>query len=83
MPRLYEGVWTQLKQRDKVKLRVRPGKLTTTKAGIIKEKNRDIAFKLMNDSGEKFRLKFCYIKETHELRIRLVQPLGIEEKVVV
>lgn len=83
MPRMYEEVWIQLKKKDKVKLRIRPSKLSTTKAGIIKEKNRDIPFKIMNDNGENFRLRFSYVKEKHELYVELIQPLGIEEKVVV
>lgn len=83
MPRKYEGVWLRLKQRDKVRLQVHPVKLSTTKAGIIKEKNKDVPFKIMNDNGETFRLRFDYDRETHILSIELRQPLGIEEKVVV
>lgn len=84
MPRMYEGVWLRLKVRDKVILRnIPPGRLSTVKAGIIKEKNRDIPFKIMNDNGETFRLKFCYKREKHQLNVKLVQQLGIEEKVVV
>lgn len=82
--RKYERIWIQLKERDRsvVKI-VHPSLAQTVKAGVIKEKNKDMAFKLLNDNGENFRLKIVYDTSSQRMEFRLVQPLGIAEKVIV
>jgi hypothetical protein len=65
-----------------VRLFVNPIDFQRTKAGIIKEKNKDIAFKIMNDNGDRFTLAFKYDPTTHVMVVKLKQRLGIEEKVI-
>jgi len=80
--RMYQDFWERIKQRNRLKLQVKPLDYPKLKQGIIKEKNRDIGFKILNDHGENFRLRFTYDREGMMLLIELRQPLGIEEKVV-
>jgi len=82
--RKYEKIWRQLKERDRSTVKIaHPSLAKRVRAGVIKEKNRDMAFKILNDNGETFRLKIDYDAATRKMEFRLVQPLGISEKVVV
>lgn len=77
--RKYEEAWLRLKNRDTVKLRVTPLMFARVKKAIIKEKDQDLSFKVLNEI-EQFRLHFEYDKQTYELAVQLKAKFGIEEK---
>ena len=79
--KLYLPIWERLKNRDKCVLSVAPGFLPRVKKAIIKEKNKDLAFKMLNES-EKFVLSFSYDREKLQLTVVLKQRFGLEGKVV-
>ena len=79
--RKYEPVWTALKHSQVVTLEVHPKLLPRVKKAIIKEKNIDLGFKVMNELENLF-LKFTVIEipdvqnKVH-LKVELKQSLGI------
>ena len=58
-----------------------PGAVKRLKKAVIKEKDEDKAFKMMNDH-DKFRLKITYDKKRQRLKFELLQKYGLEERVV-
>lgn len=76
MPRKYAPPWDKLKDSKQVTLKVLSiHEIPTVKKGIIKEKDRDVGFKLLSeDSNEKWLLEF----ETTGLimQIRLIKTLA-------
>lgn len=82
--RKYAAIWQQLKRDDYCYVSImHPALVQRVKAGVIKEKNKDVGFKLLNDNGETFRLKITYNSELGQMYFCLVQRYGIAEKEVV
>lgn len=75
--RKYQSVWERLKSKQKVTLEVMPAMVARVKKAIIKEKHKDVGFKVMNDH-DNFFLDFSYAKETQRLVVKLKQTLGLE-----
>lgn len=81
--RKYEQIWQQIKKRDKCVVQiVHPALVERVKKGVIKEKDRDLGFKVMNDV-EPFRLEIAYDRETQQMSFKLTQRLGMATKVMV
>jgi hypothetical protein len=79
----YIKIWQQLKRDDTVTVLIPHSSMVQrVKTGVILAKNRDLGFKVMNEV-EPLRLKISYNEETQRLTFRLVQRLGMVEKVVV
>ena len=55
--RKYQPIWERLKKRDRVVLEVEPWLARRVKKAVIKEKDSDIPFKIMNEL-ERLRLVF-------------------------
>lgn len=80
--RRYEQVWTQIKKNDKCVVQiVHPALVERVKRGVIKEKDRDLPFKVMNDT-EKFRLEITYDRASQKMSFKLTQKLGMAQKVM-
>lgn len=77
-PRKYEIIWTTLKEKRKVTLEVHPAMVERVKKAVIKEKDMDLAVKLINDI-EKPRLSFCYSSEKKRLVVELKMTYGLVE----
>ena len=79
MPRLYQPIWEEIKKRDKCFiLVVNPGMVSTVKRGVIKEKDQDLGFKILNDT-DKLKLQISYDEKTGEMRFELTNGLGMKE----
>ena len=82
MSRKYTEVWQRIKADDVCVLHIKhPSMASTIRIGVIKEKNRDLPFKMFNE--EKLRLKIEYDPERQRMTFKLVARLGMAEKVVV
>lgn len=80
--REYQPVWNKIKETAKCRLEVPPQLVARVKKAVIKEKNMDSAFKLMNDEDQ-FRLVISYDRKSQVLKFELKQKYGLEERVVV
>ena len=74
--RKYQPIWERLKKRDRVVLEVEPWLARRVKKAVIKEKDSDIPFKIMNEL-ERLRLVFEYSPETKRMTIALVAKFNI------
>lgn len=82
MARKYQHLWERIKRQDRCVVEVKhPAFVKTIKEGVMKEKNHDLGFKVMNDT-EPFRLRIVYDAETRRLEFTLTQRLGMAEKVM-
>lgn len=80
--RKYQPLWERIKKNDFCVVEVKhPVFVRTIKEGVMKEKNKDLGFKVMNDT-EPFRLKIVYDAETRRITFTLTQRLGMAEKVM-
>lgn len=77
--RQYYGPWLLLKKNGSLRLKVHPALVARVKKAIIKEKDIDLAFKLINDY-DPCRLITRYNKEKQELFMELRQQVGIEDR---
>lgn len=70
--RMYKVVWDRIKanKNNTVTLEVEPVLVARVKKAVIKEKNMDLAFKVMNDH-DNFSLKIEYNKEKKQLHFKL------------
>lgn len=78
--RKYQPVWERIKAREVVTLEVLPALVARVKKAVIKEKDMDLGFKVLNDHA-KFRLIVDYSMEKKHLTFRLSslnQRLGME-----
>lgn len=75
--RKYQPVWNILKTKKVCTLEVLPALVARVKKGVIKEKDQDTVFKLLNDHDH-FFLEFSYDPEKRYLTIKLRQSLGLE-----
>lgn len=82
LERKYTCIWTRIKQRETVDLKVAPIFVANVKRMVSKEKDMDRGFKLMNEH-DFFKLIFIYDRNTQVLRIKLKQRIGIESRVIV
>lgn len=80
--RQYAPIWARIKEQGSVTLAVAPSAMPTVKKAVIKEKDQDNAFKLMNEH-DFFRLVITYDSEKRRLKFELKQRFGLEERVVV
>lgn len=77
--RAYESIWKQLKKRQTCVLEViDPIFVTRIKKMIIKEKCRDLGFKVINEV-DRYVLKFSWSQESKELTIKLVSRYGLTD----
>jgi hypothetical protein len=83
--RLYYPVWERLKREGECECLIKhPALVNRVRRGIIKEKDEDIAFKLMNEG--KFKLYIEYNKNFGVLLFKLSSievDLGVAEKKIV
>lgn len=76
--RTYASIWERLKREKNCVLEVHPINVGRLKKAIIKEKDHDRGFKLLNEDDPP-RLRFSYDKAKRRLTVRLLQTLGIED----
>ena len=78
--RLYQPIWNRIKAAPdhKVTIEVRPEFFARVIKAVIKEKDIDLAIKVLNEL-EKPRLFITRDKEKGRLTFKLVQKLGIQE----
>lgn len=81
-PRKYKVIWDRIKanKNNAITLEVKPSLVARVKKAVIKEKNMDLAFKVLNDH-DNFSLKIEYDKDKERLRFKLYSPtlsLGLE-----
>lgn len=84
MKRKYQPVWERIvslarstASDKRVYLSVVPQLESRVRRGVIKEKNTDAGFKVMNDH-DYFFLKICYDREKKVMTFELKQRLGLE-----
>lgn len=82
--RQYQPIWEAIKKRGKATLEVHPALFERVKKAVIKEKWRDLGFKLINDH-DTFFLTFSFtLNEKNPQKSRMVielkQTLGIEDR---
>lgn len=76
--RKYEAIWSRLKQHKIVVLEVNPKFFSRVKKAVIKEKDKDTGFKILNED-DPVRLCISWDLEAKKMVCRLVQRLGLEE----
>lgn len=76
--RKYQAAWEKLKKTKHLSLRVPPQLVRQVKKAIIKEKDQDTVFKLLNEH-EETRLEIEYDKEAYALSFVLKCKFGIED----
>lgn len=79
--RQYEPIWKRIKEQGSAVLECPPGAIKRLRKAVIKEKDEDKAFKMMNDH-DKFRLQITYDRKRQRLKFELLQKYGLEERVV-
>ena len=82
---MYYPIWQRIKNRDVCEIMVaRSQDAARIRKAVIKEKNMDLAFKIMNDI-DPHRLHITYDEKVGKMTFVLKQQLGIGlvEKVVV
>jgi hypothetical protein len=80
MKRKYEEVWQRIKLHNRATLAdVHPLAYKRIKKAVIKEKDRDLNFKVLNEN-DYFRLKIVYDVAKKQLKFTLHQRLGLEDK---
>lgn len=82
MSRKYGPIWNKLKAERVCCVSTHPLLFSRVIKGVIKEKGRDVAFKIAND------LDTCYLEifrdaEKHTITFQLCQRIGIADIVVV
>lgn len=75
--RKYQDIWERVKTVRSCTVRVEPFLLARVKKAVIKEKNRDLGFKMLNDH-DNFFLEFSYDREKKYLTTKLTQTLGLQ-----
>lgn len=75
--RKYEPVWSRIKLMGRCTVEVQPFLVPRVKKAIIKEKNRDAAFKMIN-AHDNFFLEFSYDEKKKYLKTILKQTLGLQ-----
>ena len=80
--RKYQTVWEKIKLNGHITLEVAPIFVARVKKAVIKEKDMDLGFKLMNEH-DIFRLNSFYDKTKMQLKFVLKQRAGIEERILV
>ena len=70
-----------LKNLNKLEVSVEPHLVNRVRKAIIKEKNIDLGFKILNEM-ERFRLCTSYCEKKKVLSLELVAKFGIADKVV-
>lgn len=81
MSRKYQPIWEKIKIQGSCSIRVLPVGAKTTKKGVQKEKEKDRAFKLLNEHDH-FYLRIDYDSETCVMKFTLKQTAGIEERIL-
>lgn len=82
MANKYYPIWRELKQKKKCTVSAHPLLFTRVIKGVIKEKGRDLAFKVANDLDSIY-LVIAKDIEKHTVTFRLKQRVGIADIVVV
>jgi hypothetical protein len=77
--RKYQPIWEALKKKERVVLEVRLVFVARVKKAIIKEKNMDVGFKVVNDFDD-FYLEFDYNPEKQLMTVLLKSRIGIEDR---
>lgn len=75
--RKYEVAWNTLKSKKMLVLRVTPAFVAQVKKGMIKEKDQDTVFKLLNEHDQLY-LEIKYEEVRQELTFKLKQRFGLE-----
>lgn len=78
LERKYSPIWERLKAKGKAVLECNALGFKTIKKGVIKEKDKDIGFKVANDK-ENFRLKITYDPATQRATFILKATFGLED----
>lgn len=82
MSRKYYPVWKKLKEKKECMLSAHPLLFARIIKGVIKEKDRDVAFKIANDFDSLY-LKVERDADKHIIKFKLKQRIGLENIVVV
>lgn len=77
LKRKYEPIWEMVKTVRSCTAKVEPFLVARVKKAIIKEKSRDLAFKMLNDH-DTFFLEFSYDGQKKQLKTMLKQTLGLQ-----
>ena len=80
--RKYQPIWIEIKQKKKCVLSAHPLLFKRIIKGVIKEKDRDMAFNVANDLDSLY-LDIQRDEEKHLITFRLKQRIGIADVVVV
>lgn len=78
--RQYEHIWLAIKKLDEVSVSVEPRMKDRVVKAVVKEKNIDLGFKLLNTDFANFRLYHHYDPPTRILTFKLVDHLGLVGK---
>lgn len=82
--RRYQSIWKELKLSGRCVVQLPDASLfSRVKRGVIKEKSLDLAFALLNSSGDNFRLFIVYDEEACTIEFRLQQRLSIVKKEII
>lgn len=82
MARKYEAVWLKVKTTGKCTVEAHPAFFARVRKAVIKEKNMDLGFKVLNDH-DRFYLKIEEVRNEKDamkskIRFILKQVLGLE-----
>jgi hypothetical protein len=80
--RQYYPIWERIKTTGSARLKCAPGFVARVKKAVIKEKDMDVGYKLMNEE-DPCRLEVSYNRSSQVLTFKLVQTYGFEERIVV
>lgn len=75
--RKYQRIWLLLKSKEVAVLECHPAIWPKIKRMVSKEKDEDLAFKIINDH-DTFKLEFSYDEELRRGTIRIKQTINIE-----
>jgi hypothetical protein len=77
VPRTYEPIWQRIKKRGRAIIACAPEDYRKIKKAVIKEKHKDLGFKLLNDH-DYFFLKITYDNEKRQATFILRESVGVE-----
>ena len=80
--RKYQPIWNEIKQKKKCSVSAHPLLFKRIIKAVVKEKDRDLAFKIANDLDSLY-LDITRDEEKHLITFRLKQRIGIADVVIV
>lgn len=77
MARMYQAIWEKIKKKQRAVLEVHPSNVARVKKAVMKEKYKDVGFKILNED-DMCRLVIEYDAEKRQLVFELKQKYGID-----